>query len=332
MKAIVFDKTASPADDFAAFELREISEPRPKADEVLVQVLLSSIDPTDFLFAQNIYPEPVRPKFPAQIAGSNGVGIVKEAGKNTNFKPGSLVAIHNHKGVWAEYCAVKDHDLFPLPTDYSLEKATQIFNAVTAWDLIDRSGIKGQGYLALTAGNSVVASLALQFANQKQRGVKVISLVRNVKEDFDLRALGAVEVIETARGTKDIAEIVSRVTSSAGVNAVIDCVGGPILAPLVKSLALGGKALLYGGFRTENFELHNFDLLTRLASIETYVYRYFFSSPPKEAHDFIQEVIHAFGSDSIKIPVAAAHPIEGFRTALNETLHFPGKGKQFLKF
>jgi NADPH:quinone reductase len=72
----------------------------------------------------------------------------------------------------------------PLPADYPVEKAGQLVNLITAWDLLEESRVLPGQWLVLSAGNSTVATLVLQFA--KAQGVKVISVVRRVSDRLDL--------------------------------------------------------------------------------------------------------------------------------------------------
>src|SRR5258708_32587286 len=148
------------------------------------------ISPGDFLFIENLYPEPKEPKFPQQIAGNHGAGIVTKVGKNVRAEVGSYVAFSYYNS-WAEYAAIPAAWLMPLPRRFAPEKAGQFFNLITAWDLLTEARVRAGDWLALTAGNSTVSMMALQFA--AARGANVISIVR--RPQSDLKSLGAAEVI-----------------------------------------------------------------------------------------------------------------------------------------
>src|SRR5258708_17686473 len=133
------------------------------------------ISPGDFLFIENLYPEPKKPKFPQQIGGNHGAGIVQKVGKDVNIKTGAYVAFSYYNS-WAEYAAVPAEWLMPLPAKFPPEKASQFFNLITAWDLVKGARIKAGDWLAGNAGNSPVSTMVLQFC--KARNVSVISFVR----------------------------------------------------------------------------------------------------------------------------------------------------------
>lgn len=81
---------------------------------------------------------------------------------------------------------------------------------------------------------------------------------------------------------------------------------------LTRALAMGGVAVIYGGFHPGKFELHNFDLLMKGATIKSYIYRYFFSPPPKEYETFVRGIIEASASDDFQIPLAGVHTLDEF--------------------
>jgi NADPH:quinone reductase-like Zn-dependent oxidoreductase len=159
--------------------------------------------------------------------------------------------------------------------------AAQFVNPITAWDLLREAAVQPGDWLALTAGNSAVSTMVLNFAKLKK--VNVISIVRTAHEQLNLKEWGAAEVVELSKLPKGLAEEIAEITDQNGVNAVIDCVGGPIASELIRSLSNGGQFLIYGGFSSEKFQLHSFDLLMKGARIKPYIYRYFFHPP--EAND-----------------------------------------------
>jgi NADPH:quinone reductase len=55
MKAIILDQIGSPLE---VLQLRDVPVPEIRDNEVLVKMSAASINPGDFLFIQNLYPEP----------------------------------------------------------------------------------------------------------------------------------------------------------------------------------------------------------------------------------------------------------------------------------
>ncbi|RBL90539.1 quinone oxidoreductase family protein [Chitinophaga flava] len=322
MKAIVFDKIGSPEE---VLELREVPVPEIKDNEVLVRMVSSSINPGDFLFIQNLYPEPKRPLFPGQIAGNHGAGIIEKAGKTVKLKPGTFVAF-SYYNTWAEYAAVPDEWLIPLPIDYPVELAAQLVNPITAWDLIDQAGLRAGQWLAVTAGNSAVSLMVMQFA--KHKGINVISLIRRAQSTIDLVSMGANAVIELSSLQEGIKERIMQITNNQGINAVIDNVGGPVTGELIRSMAFGGRVIINGGMSPDKFELHNFDILMSGAEIKSHVYRYFFNPPTAADAAVLKEIISISSQPGFQTPLGGMHSLADVETAVTESIQYPQKGKR----
>jgi NADPH2:quinone reductase len=325
MQAIVFDRIGSPQD---VLELRELRVPVVGPGQALVKMVSASINPGDFLFIQNLYPEPKKPSFPEQIAGNHGAGIVAEVGAGVTIDPGTFVAF-SYFNTWAEYAVVPSEWLITLPADYEVEKAAQFCNVLSAWDMVRDSGVDRGQWLVLTGGNSSVATMALQFA--KERGVDVISIVRNAKQDLDLRALGATEVIELAEAPDGVEARIMDITAGKGVNAVIDCIGGTLIRQLINTVALGGQVTIYGGMSADGFELHNFDVLLKYFTIKPYGYRYFFDPPGNGDAVELQRIAEVSGRSDFRVPLGGVHALADFKHAIDETIERPQGGKRFFR-
>jgi NADPH:quinone reductase len=324
LKAIVFDEIGSPLD---VLRFHDVPIPAIGDDEVLVKMVSASINPGDFLFIQNLYPEPKKPHFPGQIAGNAGAGLIAKVGKKVSLTPGTLVAFYYYN-TWAEYAAVPADWLIPLPATLPPEKASQFQNAITAWDLLRDSGVQPGQWLAVTAGNSSVATKILQFANLEK--VNVLSIVRRAETGLDLKAWGAREVIELSTAEGNLPERIKEITNNKGLDAVIDCVGGPLLADLIRTLvSWDGRVVIYGGYSPLNFELHNFDILMKGVTIKPYAYRYFFTPPKKEDRKTLHEIAEVFAQPEFKVRVGGMHRLEDFKAAIEETLNQPERGKRF---
>ena len=325
MKAIVFDKIGSPVD---VLQLREVPVPEIGDDDVLVRMMAASVNPGDFLFIENLYPEPKKPVFPGQIAGNHGTGVVVKVGQHAAFEVGAVVAF-SYYNTWAEYAAVPAEWLIPLPSHFPVEVGAQFVNPITAWDLLREAAVRPGDWLALTAGNSAVTTMVLNFA--KLMKVNVVSIVRTAQEQLNLKEWGAAEVVELSKLPRGLAEEIAEITHQSGVNAVIDCVGGPVASELIKSLSNGGQFLIYGGFSPEKFQLHSFDLLMKGAQIKSYIYRYFFHPPEANDRTVLNEITEICGRPDFRVRVGGVHTLDDFKTAINETLHHPQSGKRFLK-
>lgn len=322
MKAIVFDEIGSPRD---VLYLDEIAIPQVGEGEVLVRMVSASVNPGDFLFIQNLYPEPKKPHFPRQIAGNHGAGIIEAAGAGVALEPGTLVAFSYYNS-WAEYAVIPAEWLIPLPAGYPKERAGQLMNPITAWDLLADSRVQSGQWLAVTAGYSSISTMVTQFA--RRRGINVIAMVRRKRQSLDLTALGAAAILDLSDVRAGIREAVMDITGGAGLNGIIDNVGGPASGELIRSLALGGQMVINGGMSAERFELHNFDVLLSGAAIRANVYRYFFSPPVDADRPMLREIVDIFSQPGFHVPVGGIHPLSKFTLAVTNSLDRADLGKQ----
>ncbi|GAA0549963.1 quinone oxidoreductase family protein [Chitinophaga japonensis] len=326
MKAVVFDQVGDPEQ---VLYLADLPVPRISKNEVLVKMVAASINPGDFLFIRNLYPDPKKPAFPAQVGGNHGAGIIVETGPDSSLAPGALVAF-SYYNTWAEYATVPEEWLIPLPDLLAPEKAGQLVNAITAYDLVEMSGVRETDWLVITAGNAAVSTMAAQFASAK--GINVITFVRSRNPAIPLEKMGCAAVIELTAFDGDTRKIIGEITGGQGISGVIDNVGGPLTAALIRSLNFGGKVIINGGMSDENYNLHNFDILLNGVQITPYVYRYFFAPPARGDKAYLDKMLAVYSRKDFIVPVAGLHALSGFRKAVHSTLYQSGGGKHLFSF
>src|SRR5260221_2940460 len=272
MQEIVFNKLGLPTE---VLELRKKKKRVPATGQVLVKMLNAPINQGDFLFIQNLYPEPKKPSLPGQVAGNYGTGIVVEKGRGTTIAEGTLASIIYYN-TWSEYAAIPEEWLIPLPSDFPPEKAAQMMPLITASDLVEGSKAKAGEWIAVTAANSANALMVMQLAARKS--IRVIALVRKLPS-LNLRQLGAEVVIDLSLHGDVVPSRIREITAGKGVNAIIDAVGGPLLTTLVHNASFGAKVIIYGGVSENSFERHKFDKKLKSPTHQSYIYLYFFLPP-----------------------------------------------------
>lgn len=112
---------------------------------------------------------------------------------------------------------------------------------------------------------------------------------------------------------------IQEVTEGKGVCAIIDAVGGPLLVELVQSAAFGGKVILYGGLSEQRFQLHNNDIYLKGLTIESYIYRHFFTPPAPEEGATLREMIDIAGDPSFMAPVSGRYRFEEYKAAVSNS-------------
>lgn len=322
MKALQFSQVGDPA---TVLSLQQLPLPEPAAREVRVRILASPIHPADLLFVEGKYRrKPVLP----QIAGLEAAGIIEKAGNQVALLTGTRVAFRYHSA-WSEYAVVPVDQLIPLPEHFPIEKACQLsLNPVTAYGLLEEAKLSSHDWLAITAGNSSIATLLLQLA--KRRKINTLLLVRKVNETEkeDLLRLGADAVLEV--GADDLLENIHRLTASKGINCVMDAVGGSTITKLLPAIAQGGIILSYGILSPENVSFHYADLIFKNLTIKGFGIDHWLQSLSKETKEAMYtSLMETMLLPDFTMPVGKHFALHDFRSAFDDFVA-GAKGKLLL--
>lgn len=193
MRAITQDRYGSPD----VLELRDIDEPTPRPDEVLIKVRAAGVDQGTWhqvsglpLLGRLAFGLP-RPRVP--VPGLDVAGVVTKVGASvTAFKPGDEV-FGVGKGTFAEYATART--VVPKPPSVSFEQAAAVpVSGCTALTAL-RGVTSGQRVLVIGAGGGV-GSYAVQLA--VAFGAEVTGVCGPTKVDL-VRSLGAASVVDYRR-------------------------------------------------------------------------------------------------------------------------------------
>ena len=196
MKAVVIHEFGGAE----VLKVEEIERPVPAADEILIKVFASGVNPVDWIVREggNDFLKPLL-KLP-MILGWDAAGIVEATGGDvTAFKKGDAVyGIPNFPGEggsYAEYCAAKASQFAIKPESVGFNEAAGVpLAGLTAWTAIFEYGKLQAGQRILIQGASGgVGSFGVQFA--KAKGAYVIATASASNLDY-LKQIGADETID----------------------------------------------------------------------------------------------------------------------------------------
>jgi len=227
MKAMVMTQFGGPE----VFEAREIPLPQPQAQELLVKVYATSVNPMDCRIRQGPWPGLT----PPAILGYDVSGEAVAVGEGVNdFQVGDEVYYTPPpftQGSDAEYHVVNEAIVARKPSTLShLEAASIPLVGNMAWDALARAQLQAGETILIHGGAGGVGSLAIQLA--KAREATVLTTCRSPHREF-VKSLGADEVIDYTQ--EDTFAVVNQRTQGAGVDVVLDTVGKEILS---KSIAV----------------------------------------------------------------------------------------------
>jgi NADPH2:quinone reductase len=237
MKAIQVSQTGGPE----ALVLAELPEPKPKANEALVQIKAAGVNFIDVYFREGRYPTPV-----PFVNGQEAAGVVTEVGSDvTEVKPGDRVAYTGALGSYAEYAAVPATRLVKIPDDLSFEQAAAaMLQGMTAHYLLHSTYKLQAGETALIhAAAGGVGLLLVQMA--KMIGARVIATAGTEEKAQLARDAGADECIVYTEA--DFETETRRLTEGHGVNVVYDGVGKATFEKGLNVLSPRGYMVLFGG-------------------------------------------------------------------------------------
>lgn len=228
MKALALTHYRTP------LEWQSVDKPIPQADEVLVRIYGTSINPLDSMIQRGEIRALYSYTLP-QIMGNDLSGVVEEVGGNvTDFKVGDAVFARpamKHLGAFAQYDCVKSEDLAHAPSNVSLLDAAAVpLVSLTAMQAFTEKTHVQQGTkVFIQGGAGGLGSMALQVA--KMLGATVAVTVGTADVQF-ARDLGADIVVDYK--TQQYEDYVKN------FDVVLDTLGGPEIERSMKILRKGG--------------------------------------------------------------------------------------------
>ena len=195
MKAVRIHSHGGPE----VLQLEDVARPVPAADEILVKVYASGVNPVDWAVRDGNNAALRSFVTLPMTLGWDAAGVVEEVGSAvTGFAKGDAVYGEPNfpgDGSYAEYCAAKASQFAHKPKRLSFVEAAGVpLAGLTAWTALFEHGKLRPGQRVLVQGASGgVGSLAVQFA--KAKGAYVIGTASAGNLDY-VRQLGADEALD----------------------------------------------------------------------------------------------------------------------------------------
>ena len=294
-------------------DVRDVPEPAPGPDEVLVDVVCSAMNRADLLQRMGHYPAP-GPKPTFEIPGMEFAGRIGATGDRViGWTTGDHVMGIVSAGAMAERVVTHDRMLQRIPAGIALSDAAAIPEVfMTAHDaLMTQGGLASGGTALVHAGASGVGTAAIQIAKAIGARIAVTCSTGKVAACTDL---GADLVIDYTR--TDFAAAVAEWTGGIGVDVVLDVIGGDYLARNIASVRTQGRIIQVGvmGGPTATFALGM--LLPKRAALIGTVLR---SRPIEQKIDanqrFCAELLPRFDDGSLRPIIDSRYALEDIAEA-----------------
>ena len=265
MKAIIFNQHGGPE----VLEYTEVPDPKPAANEVLVEVRACSLNHLD-VWARRGLPGIEIPL--PHILGNDIAGVVREVGELVTWvKPGDEVMLqpgascghcaqclagrdnlcpeydiigYRRHGGYAELVTAPAVNVIPKPKNLTWEEAASVpLVTVTAWHmLVTRANVQPGEDVLVHAAGSGVGSIGIQLA--KLRGARVLATASSEEKRAKAKELGADETIDYTKD--DWPKEVRRLTNRKGVDVVFEHTGAATWPGSIAALKHSGRLVTCG--------------------------------------------------------------------------------------
>ena len=225
--------------------LVEVEEPVPGPGELLVDVHATALNRADWLQVLGKYPPP--PGTPADLPGMEYAGKVRAVGPRAlRFRPGDQVMGLVPGAAFAERLVTHEREAVPVPEPVTLTDAAAIPEAFfTAFDALVLQGRLGAGERVLVhAVASGVGTAAAQIVQASS--ATLLGTGRNAAKLERAAAIARFTALTVPRDAPRFADRVLEITGGAGVDLVLDLVGGRYTAESLACLAPRGRMVLVG--------------------------------------------------------------------------------------
>lgn len=239
--------------------LGEQEVPQPKAGEVLIRVAYAGVNRPDVSQREGKYPPPpdASPYLGLEVSGD----VVALGEGVSSFAVGDAVCALVNGGGYAEYVTAPAGQVLPVPKGVDLLKAAAIpENYFTVWtNVFDRGRLQAGERFLVHGGSSGIGLTAIQLA--KARGAIVYTTVGSAdKVQACLRA-GADAAFNYRE--QDFVTEIAALTGKAGVNLILDMVGGSYIQRNLRCLAMDGRLVQIAFLEGSKAEVDFVTLMTK---------------------------------------------------------------------
>jgi NADPH:quinone reductase len=236
MQVIEISRPGGP--DVLRSALRPLPALRPP--EILVRVEAAGVNRPDLLQRSGNYPVPADA---SDLPGLEIAGTIEAVGAAAGpWRIGDRVCALTNGGGYAQYCAVPGTQALPVPQGLTMTEAASLpetyFTVYS--NAFGRGRLRPGESLLVHGGASGIGVAAIQIATTM--GHRVFTTAGNAAKCAACRALGAELAINYRE--QDFVTAVQAATAQAGVDVILDMVGGEYVERNLQCLAVEGRLLM----------------------------------------------------------------------------------------
>ncbi len=236
-------------EDFAPFEtqeIRELPDPAPGPGEVIIDAHAMGLNFPDVLMVEGKYQhKPARPFIP----GFDAAGVVSAIGEGVSrVAVGDHVLTLLHHGAFATCVTAPEHGVWRMPEAMSFEHGAAFGLAyLTAYiSLIENARAQAGETVLITGASGGVGLAMVQFGTAM--GMRIIGGATSAEKAVIVQENGAESTVDlAAENLRDsLRDEIYALTEGAGVDLVVDMVGGDVFDAALRAIRPGGRIAIVG--------------------------------------------------------------------------------------
>lgn len=315
--------------------LREVeSPPAPVADRVRVRVHAAGLNRADILQRRGSYPAP--PGYPQNIPGLEFAGEVDAIGDSVGaWKIGDRVFGLTAGGAQAELIVVPESNLARIPAVLDWVQAGAMPETfITAHDaLFTRTGLQMGERVLIHAAASGVGTAAIQLGHAAGAAVYGTSRTPDKLQRLRDLNLGLDASVAAGDTPANFVDAVRKWTAGAGVDVILDLVGGNYFPANLDALASRGRLVCVGTMAGAKSEIDIGLLLRKRATIAgTMLRARSIEEKAAATRLFASAVLPLVSRGAIRPVIDRAYPVDEIRDAHGRMESNASFGKIVLTF
>lgn len=225
--------------------------PQPESNEVLIRIAAAGVNRPDVAQRKGVYPPPPGA---SDIPGLEIAGEIVATGDGVeSFQVGDKVCALVTGGGYAEYVAAPAPQVLPVPDGLDMVQAAGLPETFfTVWsNIFDRGQFTPGESVLIHGGSSGIGTTAIQLCRALGASAIYTTVGSAEKAEF-CENLGATRAINYRDRSFD--EEIIALTEKAGVDVILDMVGGDYLPRNISCLKPDGRIVqiaLMGGAKSE---------------------------------------------------------------------------------
>jgi trans-2-enoyl-CoA reductase len=325
ISAAVYEKHGNPAD---VLHVETRPWPTPAADEAVVKMYASPINPADLNQIEGKYP--VRPELPA-TPGFEGAGVIVELGAGVKgLTSGALVILPHNIGTWRDAVAVKAGELVVVPDGVEPVQAAMLkINPLTAWRMLhDYVDLQKGNWLIQNAANSAAGRDVIKIAHELD--YKTVNVVRRAELVDELRGEGGDVVLVDG---DNLREEVKSATGGASIRLGLNSVGGDSALRLANCFAPGGTLVSFGAMSLQPLKIPTGLLIFKdLRFRGIWINKWYDNATPSERMETFRSLFDMVQRGLLKTKVEKAYPLSEVKAAVAHAAQGKRNGKIVFDF